>query len=320
MSVVPTSSETTDGARPTSRPRVDVQGRRTRAKPEPLEGGVRVQPVGPFVSILRRPILAVLPILLVLLPGLYIATQRTPEYTAEAQVLVGRVDVEANAVPGFVSATQQLAATYARLVSTTVMVDRVAEAVQLPRRQVSGHLSASPVPESSLIRIQATAGSEARSVALAEAASTELIRYLQETNESPAQTKALLDEYGAASTELQRAQLSRGDAEALLERASPAQVPARQATVAAARAAVDRAQLRANQAASAYTDSQRGAADRGTLQLVDEARSLGNDRSRRLQMVVAGSLVLGGLLGIGLASLRENKVVLRDLRRRVATA
>jgi hypothetical protein len=67
----------------------------------------------------------------------------------------------------------------------------------------------------------------------------------------------------------------------------------------APRAAVDQASLRADAAARAYTESQRGAADRGTLNLVSEARTTGSDRARTIQLAVVGSLIVGGLLGIG---------------------
>lgn len=294
--------------------------RATGPEPEPLRRDDDVATaVGPLLAVLRQPLLVALSILVVLAAGLAVGIDRAPTYKAEAQLLVGRVDVEANAVPGFVSATQQLAGTYARIVSTTVIEGRVAAALKIPVADVSGRLRADPIPESSLIRITASAASEARAVALAKATSTELIAYLQATNDNPARRKALLDEYGTAAQELQQLQLTRIAAEQDLAQATLAGRPARQAAVAAARAAVDRATLRRDAAAQAFTDGQRGAADRGTLQLVSEAQPLGDDGASRLRVALVASLVLGSLLGVGLASVKENGAVLRRLRRRTGS-
>jgi uncharacterized protein involved in exopolysaccharide biosynthesis len=92
-----------------------------------------IRTAGPLLSVLRHPRLALLPVLLVLGAALALTLQRVPTYTAEAQILVGRVDVEANAVPGFVSAEPDARRPpYARLVSTTVLAERVAKALDVP--------------------------------------------------------------------------------------------------------------------------------------------------------------------------------------------
>ena len=280
----------------------------------PDEGPIRT--AGPLLSVLRHPRLVILPVLLVLGGALAFTLQRVPAYTAEAQILVGRVDVEANAVPGFVSANQTLAATYARLVSTTVIASRVAAALDVPVSEISGDLAGDPIPESSLIKITASSPSQERAVALAATTSTELIKYLNQTNDNPARQKVLLEEYRAAAEQLQVATLGRVAAESALGLATAAQEPESQAALARARAAVDQASLSSDTAAQAYRESQRGAADRGTLNLVSESRTTGSDRARSIQLAVVTSLMLGGLLGLGLATLKENRSALRELRRR----
>jgi hypothetical protein len=198
------------------------------------------------------------------------------------------------------------------------MAERVAKALGVPVRQVSGDVAGNPIPESSLIRITAESASEERAVALAGTTSVELIKYLNETNDDPARQQVLLEEYRAAAEQLQAATLARVGAESALGAANPAQEADARAALARARAAVDQASLRADAAARAYTESQRGAADRGTLNLVSESRSTGSDKARTMQLAIAGSLILGGLLGVGLATLKENRYALRELRRRSA--
>lgn len=275
---------------------------------------------GPLASLLRRPLLALAPVVLLLIPTLAASLLSAPSYRAEAQILVGRVDVESGAVPGFVNATQSLAATYARLVATTTIVERVAESLDVPVEQVQGRISASPVPESSLIEVTAEAPSEPRAVALAGATSEELIAYLLETNDDPGRQRVLLDEYEEAAEELRRTQAALESAEAALAGASPAQADELRTAAAQARAAVDRAQLRNDASAAAYSDSQRGAVDRGALQLVSAATPAGNDRASRVQLAVLASVVVGGLLGVGLVTLVENRGRLRQVRNRTPEA
>ncbi len=78
--------------------------------------------------------------------------------TAEAQLVVGDQSVRAQSVPGYALATQQLAATYARLIGAA-----------------SEDASASPIPDSAIIRVRATAPTQDEAVAKADAAATQLI-------------------------------------------------------------------------------------------------------------------------------------------------
>jgi uncharacterized protein involved in exopolysaccharide biosynthesis len=260
----------------------------------------------------RRPFLALLPVLIVLMTALAFGLTRTPVYTASAQILVGRIDVEASAVPGFVEANQRLAATYARLVGTSVIAERVSGAVGLPPKDVRGRLSGSPIPESSIIQVEATGSSSADAVELASAAAEQLISYVVQSNENPARQQQLLDAYGAAAVEQRAAESARDAAQGALAsaqgaEASPTVVADRRTALNNAQAALDEANLRATTAESAYRDSQRGAVDRGALQIITRAESAGNDRRSRLQLAVVGSLLLGGTIGVALASLRENR-------------
>lgn len=306
------------------------------AEPGRVRPAVAAQPppdaspaVSPLLAVVRRPLLAALPVLTLLLVAVTFVLTGVPVHTASAQILVGRIDVEASAVPGFVQANQQLAATYARLVGTTVIADRVSTVVGVPAEELRGRLTGSPIPESAIIQVEATGSTSASAVQLAGAAADQLIRYVVESNENPARQRQLLDAYGAAAVEQRAAESARDAAEAALAaargvEASSTRLADRRAELNAAQAALDEATLRATTAESAYRDSQRGAVDRGALQVITEAESAGDDRRSRLQLAVVGSLLLGGLIGVALASLRENRDVvhrtrvnlLKDSRRR----
>jgi capsular polysaccharide biosynthesis protein len=113
--------------------------------------------------------LVALPILVLLVPSLAIALARQPVYTAESRLLIGGFNVEAQRVPGFVEASRTLAETYSRLVPTRAISERVAKILEVDVEEVEGHISASSVPDSSLIRVEGTGSSVKKAVTLSAA-------------------------------------------------------------------------------------------------------------------------------------------------------
>lgn len=80
--------------------------------------------------------------------------------TAESRLVVGDQSVRAQSVPGYALATQQLAATYSRLIGSAAANDAI---------------TASPIPDSAIIRVRATGDDEASAIAAADQAAATLI-------------------------------------------------------------------------------------------------------------------------------------------------
>lgn len=101
-----------------------------------------------------------------LLGALLLPLLKTPTVTAESRLVVGDQSLEAQAVPGYVTATQQLATTYARLVSSDGI------------KAAAGNdavITATPIPESVVIRIDATAATSEQAIHAADIAAQALI-------------------------------------------------------------------------------------------------------------------------------------------------
>src|SRR5206468_5370899 len=94
-----------------TRPAPPRRSRRTDPVPSPV-----TRRVAPSAAAIARPLLVLLPVLTFLVPSLLVAFAKEPVHTAEARLLVGGFDAQSQAIPGFVSATESLASTFARLV------------------------------------------------------------------------------------------------------------------------------------------------------------------------------------------------------------
>lgn len=115
--------------------------------------------------------------------------------TAEARLVVGDQSIRAQSVPGYALATQQLAATYSRLIAT-------------PAESGEG-VSASPIPDSAIIRVQAKSQDAASAVAAADQAADQLVKAAAEARGGAADdtaTKAY--EQGQAAVRQAQAQVS----------------------------------------------------------------------------------------------------------------
>ena len=122
----------------------------------------RDRPVSVAVAVLRYPVLFLVIVVLVTGASVAVALARTPTTTAEVRLLIGKVDAEARAVPGFAAATEDLASIYARVVPTDAVLVPAAKAAGVPLAVARGAISASPIPGASIVRIEAKDPSEAR--------------------------------------------------------------------------------------------------------------------------------------------------------------
>lgn len=155
----------------------------------------------PVSALMRRWPLALALIVVCGLAGLVVGTRMTPTYTAEARVAVGPGDMSAGAIAGFPQATRNMAADYSRWVTQQGLVE-VPEGVAL---------SASPVPESNVIRVIAEGSDETAARSAADAAAKALVTKVNAAREEtdPAVTTQAMQEaagtWAGTKTELDRA-------------------------------------------------------------------------------------------------------------------
>lgn len=303
------SAETSPPAAP--RPRHDEPSappqlalREPPSPPQPSRALAQPRVVGPLEAVLRRPFLTLTPIVLLLAAAAAIGLTREPVYTSQARVNVGRVDVPAYTLQGVVIGNETLAAGYARTISAQPVVDRAARAAKVSPGAAAGNLSASPVPGSTLIRVEAEGASEGEAVRLANGAANGVIAYVGQLGRRQ-QNSSLLERYRRAN-----ARVARLEQRVKTLRASRSS----QAQIRNARLDLETAKLQASGLEGEFRSSPGGAAPQSLLQLIAPATSASSDFSSMLQRLGLIGLGAGLLVGIGLALIVSNRRFLRRTR------
>ncbi len=116
----------------------------------------------------------------------------------------------------------------------------------------------------------------------------------------------LLDEIAAARVEFTAAATAQDAASAAVSSATPTGLAAAQQAFQQADAAVTTAKLKLDTLEANYTQIQQSNSGGIGLTVFSPAQPLGSDRRSVLQLYVIGALLLGGLLGLALATLSAN--------------
>lgn len=243
--------------------------------------------------------------------GLAAAILRKPVYTAETRLVVGRIDVTApGALGSFTLATQAIASQYSRSIDAEGVTRRVAPNSGLTPHEVAARVSATPIPESPVIKVFATGPDAAHAIRLANLATNALVSFTTELNRSNPDTSRLLGRYSKATHDevVQRALLSRVrrkyDAKptaAVLQDLQTTEVSLRVA------------QLRSDTLRQAYDASTQSQAATSLVQILERASSAVSDRPRYLQFLGFLGFVAGLAVGLALATVRANRLVRRRL-------
>lgn len=232
---------------------------------------------------------------------------RKPTYTAESRLVVGKTAQLSNlaSIPGLDAAGQSLAASYSRLVTTDAVLNDAAKRLG---GSIDGSLSASPIPLSPVVLVEASAKSRDQAVALAKAGSAALVDAVDTLNQQQSKaTDDLLKQYQDADRTLIAAQINvnslRGQYAAQLNAGAGATtLDDLQTKVNVAQTEVDAAQVKKDALAATYSGVfSPTALNSQVLQRVGTAAATGNNRKSTLEIGVLIGLVVGGLLGLGLA-------------------
>jgi hypothetical protein len=210
---------------------------------------------------------------------------RNPTYNAEARMSVGRLDVATQSIPGFTEASLTLADTYSRAIDAGSVVKRVSKASGLTPREVISDVTASPIPQTQVVRVFATGSTGPRAIGLANSASRGLIAYVHNLNRFNPDSKHLLARYRRASQAFSAALAAQQNG------ASDAEAQAR----------VGSTRLQVQTAGQLYQSSQAGQAAPNTLQPLAFATDASSDFSSTLQRAIFAGLIGGLLLGSGTA-------------------
>jgi uncharacterized protein involved in exopolysaccharide biosynthesis len=258
--------------------------------------------------------LVVIPTVLLLVAGLLLAQARQPTYTAVSRVAVGGLKLDQpGALSGFSTAAATLASGYARAVNGDAVINPIAAKLHETPQSVSGHLSATPVADSPVIKIQATGSSAANAEALANDAARQLTSNVAAQRPTDPDTPRLFRQLQAATLRQQQyAIIASKTADANTNNDTP---DTRQA-LAMAKSQLETSNAQVSALQSAYQAAASGQSATATLQPLNQAISASSNRATNYQIYGFVGLVAGLIIGLALAVLASQ----RQLRRWLATS
>ena len=261
----------------------------------------------------RRRHLTVLPILILLPISMALGLARSPRYTAETRLIVGRLAITNPGLSGYVTATQSLASAYSRAVTATEVTEPVAREMKMSTREVASRLAASPIQQSPVFRVIATGASQSQAIALANDASGALIGYVAKLNRENPDGPRLLAQYGRATHAFDRANLQQQSAHARFRRSPNAVNEAAFSATSSARAS---AELQRTTLGALYQSSESGQAISSLVGTLNTASTASSDRNSVLELLAFLAIAVGLAIGAALATARAN----RALREPTSTA
>src|SRR5262245_37403689 len=160
-------------------------------------------PPPPAVSVTRAMLwnwwVVLLSVVLFVALAASVAFVREPDYTATARLTVGRIDITSpGALSGYAMATQALATGYSRTVTAQPVAKQVAKETGVSVKDVKSQVSATPVAESPVFRVEATSPDEKQAVRLANASSHALLAYAARLSQDNPDSSRLYRQYREA--------------------------------------------------------------------------------------------------------------------------
>ena len=254
-----------------------------------------------FASALKRSWLVVLVCVLVCAgAGIAIGLLREPVYKAQSQLFVGSFDVRSVAIPGFVTASNQLADAYSRLATSDAVGVPVARQTGLTQAEVRERMTASNVPGSPVVRITAEGPSRRAAVDLARAGSNQTVAEVKTLTTRTNEARDLFKRFNAAAAKAQRA-----DSRAARLRAQNAS----QKSIIAAQTASETAKLNVQTLANLYGQALANSGGAAQAHVVNAAVTATSDREDVLQQLAILGVVAGLVAGAGLAALRQRRLL-----------
>ena len=278
-------------------------------------------------SALRHPVLVGLMAIVGLLAGLAVGYEHPVTYSAQVQLIVGRTaDLAEDQVPGLAQAVQGLAADYARLISSSTVIS--ATEANLGRSSLPGTLTASPVAQSSVIDVSASAPTKANALNLADAGAAALTKVVtQVTNDTQAQLSPIMAAFTKADTAYEQATARYNQLEhqlnVLLAQEGNRKPTAKQraaekvlnAQIVAAATTADTDRLEANAYQNQYfTALPPLQTQQEMVQQVGQATYTGSNRSSYVEAAGLVGLVGGVVVGLAIASWVESRRSRRTAR------
>lgn len=275
------------------------------------QGGSEEAPVGVWDAVRSHLAIVIITIIVFAAAGAAVAYVRHQKYSATARLAVLHLNLGApGALSGLATGGPVLADTYARAITADGVIDPVAARLHVRPATLRAELAAAAVPQSPVFAVTATTPSSATAIALANAASAQLIRYVQRVNSSNPEAAKLLKALSKAQLRVNvlvanKDALQSAISSSLAHKgATTAKMSlAQRKQLASAEADLSVAVDQANSIRAAYQQSFEGTAATQSLQPLAAASSAAGDRRSRLELLVFAGAAAGLGLGVALALL-----------------
>ncbi|WP_380174160.1 Wzz/FepE/Etk N-terminal domain-containing protein [Kineococcus sp. DHX-1] len=271
-------------------------------------------PLSPLRALASRWWIALVLVVLGAGAGVSAAYATPTDYTAEARIAVGSQSLDARVVAGYSQASQQLAADVSRYVNDLQAQQTLSTVLGERARDVS-LVAASPIPSSSVVRVEVTASDRETAVDGAQAMAENLTNTVNATTAGSG-ADALLQQYTDLSNKTSVAQQALADAKANLDsltgaRASQDELSAARAGVEQASSAVDVLQVQQQAVGQRYRNAISSTPAASGLRIVVPGQIEYTSLSGDVQRNGLAGAVLGLLLALGIAVLLDRRRVAR---------
>jgi hypothetical protein len=236
--------------------------------------------------------------------GVGLGLHRHATYTATAQVVVEPLAPSVVQLSGAVQAAEDLATNESRLIDSDGITAPLAQQFHTTGLHIANHLSATPVPNSTVIKITAESESSAGAITLANAAAERFSAYVSATLQNNTIANRLLKAYTAAALAYRRASDT--------QQRAHGKGSSKQAALETG-AAVDAAQIREQALSHQYEVLVQSHSTAPTVAPFVLASIATSDRSSKLQTYGFAGVLVGLLIGCALVTLLANRRLRRDL-------
>jgi capsular polysaccharide biosynthesis protein len=252
----------------------------------------------PGEALSSHPLVVLVPAVIFAVLGGLLGFHASTTYTASAQLVVQPLAPTVSQLPSAVQAAEDQATNESRLVLSSGVTIPLAREFNTTPTDIAKRISATPIPTSTVITLDAEADSAHGAVTLANAAAATFAHYVNAELQSTATTEAVLKRYEVSEVLLDQAR----NARLALETKHVGLNGLVRAT-----AAVAAAQVRATALSDQYQTGIQALATAPAVKPFSSATKASSNRRSQLELYVLGGLLIGLLLGAAAAILLANR-------------
>jgi hypothetical protein len=263
-----------------------------------------VEPDGlDLLAAVRRRIWAfVIPVVLITAACVAYGLLRTPVYTAESRLSVGRLDVATQGIAGFAQAEVSIASALSRAVVAPDVIRASAKSAGISVQTAGDAIQASPVAGAPIILVEAKLDDAGRAVKLVNATASGLVNYVHHLGAAGGTTNQLSTQYAVIAEDVSRLVLARDKLRRIYQQHPSYQ---NRINLQGAEAKLARRILERNAAGNVYGAQATGLTAANLLGVLAPAYRASSDRKKTLEELAASGLIAGIVFGLALVGWLE---------------